>query len=227
MPDKRKLLRAFRKQYGLTLTELGKVAGVSQPMLSQFERGDRDLSPEAWERVHQAIGNLLREDAERRRAERDKAVETATKLFNVPDGLSFNVFKTQEQSDREWADAHAASVRLQEIAPIAEELQRVEEEKLAKDPAARRKLLQAHIDLRASVDANNRKIAELDAQGYVMMPKAVEEERDQLKARVAELEQELERERANKAQILSDFAALPDREKQKVLASLSAGDSPG
>src|SRR6185437_8861500 len=77
---RRKLLRAFRKQYGITLAELGKVAGVSQPMLSQFERDDRDLSAQAWTRVLGAMARLLTEANAKRAAEIAKAGQTAAKL---------------------------------------------------------------------------------------------------------------------------------------------------
>jgi Helix-turn-helix len=47
LDERRKLLSTFREQFGIALTELGKVAEVPQPILSQFERGERDLSAEA------------------------------------------------------------------------------------------------------------------------------------------------------------------------------------
>jgi len=75
-----KLLRVFRKRYKITLTELGKIAGLSQPMLSQFERGDHGLSPRAYGRLCAAMGKLLREDEQRRTEERVKASEIAAKL---------------------------------------------------------------------------------------------------------------------------------------------------
>jgi transcriptional regulator with XRE-family HTH domain len=65
--ERRKLLRAVRKLSGITLVELGKAANLSQPMLTQFERGDRDLSPEAWGRMVSALGKLIvRREAKRR-----------------------------------------------------------------------------------------------------------------------------------------------------------------
>jgi transcriptional regulator with XRE-family HTH domain len=77
---RRKLLRAFRKQYGITLTEFGKVAGLSNPMLSQFENRARVLSDEAWSRVLAAMSKLLSEDEAKRKRELAKAEQTATKL---------------------------------------------------------------------------------------------------------------------------------------------------
>jgi transcriptional regulator with XRE-family HTH domain len=78
--DRRILLRAFRKQFGIGLVELGKLADISQPMLSQFERGDRDLSSEAWARVLAAIQKLLADDDARHEQEQKKAMQTAEKL---------------------------------------------------------------------------------------------------------------------------------------------------
>ena len=78
--DRGKLLRKFRKQYRITLTKFGEYAGLSQPMLSQFERGDHDLSDEAWVRVKATIQKLLAEDDARRKQEWGKAGQTATRL---------------------------------------------------------------------------------------------------------------------------------------------------
>jgi len=80
LAQRRKLLRKFREQYDITLTEFGKHARLSHPMLSQFERGDRDLSPEAWARVLAAMSSLLAEDNGKRLAEIAEAEETAAKL---------------------------------------------------------------------------------------------------------------------------------------------------
>ncbi len=78
--QRRKKLRTFRKQYGITLAKFGKRAGVSQPMLSQFERGDSNLSDEAWAGVLKAMTDLISEDGSKRFAEITKAKGTAAKL---------------------------------------------------------------------------------------------------------------------------------------------------
>lgn len=57
--EQRLLLRELRRNHEITLSELAKVAKVSQPMLSQFERGDRNLSADAWIRTVEAIAKLL------------------------------------------------------------------------------------------------------------------------------------------------------------------------
>lgn len=216
LPERRTLLRAFRKQFGITLVELGNLADISHPMLSQFERGDRDLSSEAWARVLQAMGKLLREDEERRGEDRAKARETGAKLgvnilpFLGPligpaisdNPLILGIFKTDEEFAKEkaelakeGADLQAESARLPEVGKVSAEIWRqaidVEANDIAKDPVAIRKLLEVHVELRARVERHNQKTAELNAQGYVLLPRAVEQERDQLKVRVAEWEQEL------------------------------------
>jgi transcriptional regulator with XRE-family HTH domain len=56
--DRRRLLRAFRKLTGLTLVELGKLSGLSNPMLSQFENGKVNLSAGAASRLLAVIGDI-------------------------------------------------------------------------------------------------------------------------------------------------------------------------
>jgi transcriptional regulator with XRE-family HTH domain len=82
--ERRKLLRDFRRQYGITLDDLGKKAELSKAMLSRFEAGNRDLSAEAWTRVLDAMGKLLVEDDAKRKAEIAKAEQTAEKLGAWP-----------------------------------------------------------------------------------------------------------------------------------------------
>jgi transcriptional regulator with XRE-family HTH domain len=48
-------LRLARIAAGLTLFDVGKLADVSPPRLSEFERGRPSLSPEAVERVRAAL----------------------------------------------------------------------------------------------------------------------------------------------------------------------------
>src|SRR5437016_11236513 len=80
LSQRRKLLRKFREQYDITMIEFGKRAGLSQAVLSQFENGVRNLSPEAWARVLAAMSDLITEDDARRLAEIEQAKKTAAKL---------------------------------------------------------------------------------------------------------------------------------------------------
>jgi transcriptional regulator with XRE-family HTH domain len=55
--ERRKLVRDFRENLELSLREFGRLAGISHPMLSQFETGEggHNLSKEAWKRVLRAV----------------------------------------------------------------------------------------------------------------------------------------------------------------------------
>lgn len=78
--DRRRLVRTFRKQTGLTLVDLGKLAELSNPMLSQFENGKVNLSDESWKRLCDAMEKFLLTANENYKAEIAKAKETAAKL---------------------------------------------------------------------------------------------------------------------------------------------------
>lgn len=213
---RRRLLRAFREQYGLTLIEFGELTGLSFSMLSQFERGDRDLSSEAWMRVLAAIQKVLIEDNARRKQEREKAAETAAKL-GVPTLLSTDILtfpslvplESDEGIAKEKTSLDAQMLHLSAVDKINSELGcqltaleadliAAEEKRLTKNPAALRKFIRDHVDLATSVEKRHQEIVELESKGYVILPKAVEEERDQLKAEVAALKQEQARKRTKK-----------------------------
>lgn len=67
LSERRERLRAFRKKNRMSLAEFGKLAGLSQPMLSQFENGDRELSEDAWRRVQKAMDRHLDKNAVQQR----------------------------------------------------------------------------------------------------------------------------------------------------------------
>jgi transcriptional regulator with XRE-family HTH domain len=211
MPDKAapqrgrgKLLRKFRKQYRITLTEFGKLAGLSQPMLSQFERGDHNLSDEAWMRVLQTISDLIIEDNTKRLAEVGKAKETAAKL-GAP-GLIFGfAFKTNEQITKEQAEIDAERIRLKkagEISALIVEqtdglLPHLKENALAFARENPEKVLQEYSELwrlydelRVAVRQDEAKRRELEARGYALFLKSDVEAKDQ---RIADLEEQLRR----------------------------------
>jgi transcriptional regulator with XRE-family HTH domain len=52
-------IRTVRKRLRISQTEFAKLAGLSQPMLSRYERGDRNLSPEMIESVKRGINEAL------------------------------------------------------------------------------------------------------------------------------------------------------------------------
>lgn len=193
--ERRKLLRAFRKLYGITLVELGKLADLSNPMLSQFERGIRDLSPEAWTRVLAAMAKLLEEDENRRSQERAKAAEIAAKLGAVPNNFSSWALEFVSGPRRKQVELETEKIRQQDVANLRQLVITGVDEHLAELEAEATKpenvpaLFRAWKDLMATTQAHNARMADLTAQGYVILPQSVELERDDLKARVAQLEE--------------------------------------
>lgn len=196
--DRGRLLRAFRKFYAVTLEQMAEIAGLSQPMLTRFETGTRNISVDAWTRVTDAMRSIAEEKG-----------ETATKMLNPPVGLSlWNIFKAEEQRTKEYAEAEAAAATLQELQDgIASVLAVAKSKTLRqlKNPKFAKQLLEHYwaliewrqklLDLEAKGYAMRPKpksieevIFELDAQGFAVIPKSMFE---QLKARVAELEKEL------------------------------------
>lgn len=61
LDERRRCLKKFRKKMKISQAQLAALAQVSQPTLSRFERGDRDLSPAAFARVQSAIVDALAE----------------------------------------------------------------------------------------------------------------------------------------------------------------------
>lgn len=57
------LIKAVRRRQGLTQTELAKRAGISQPVVSAYERGRRDPTLSTLRKLVEASGERLRVDA--------------------------------------------------------------------------------------------------------------------------------------------------------------------
>jgi transcriptional regulator with XRE-family HTH domain len=195
--QRRKLLHKFRDQYGITLVELGKLANVSQPMLSQFERGRRDLSTKSWAQVLLAMTKLLKEDEDRRKQQRSEAAKTAAKL-GVTDPVQEVIRGTHEmamdlsfglQKKNLLAELYREALDL--LQQVFQDLDQTLKVMLLKKPDLARKLLGYTAELKRSIDAHNQRFADLAAQGYVMLPQSLEQERDQLRLRVSELEKEV------------------------------------
>jgi transcriptional regulator with XRE-family HTH domain len=194
LSKRRKLLRTFRKQYGITLDELGDLTDLSKSMLSLFENGERDLSLEAWARVLAAMSKLITEDDARRLAEIEKAKQTAEKLgapgiFGVrPGKLIEYLFKGDEQIAKEQAEIEAERIRLQEAGNLSELIVEQSNE-LQKEFAAqvtKEEVLEQYCALWASADKLNRELRDLEARGYALFLKSDVEAKDK---RIAELEQ--------------------------------------
>lgn len=59
--ERGRLLREFRKVYDVTLEDMAQRVGLSQPMLTRFETGTRNLSTDAWTRLFIAMGEIEKE----------------------------------------------------------------------------------------------------------------------------------------------------------------------
>jgi transcriptional regulator with XRE-family HTH domain len=185
------LLRGFRKVYDVTLDEMAKLVGLSQPMLTRFETGTRNISTDAWARLLIAMDKIEKERGAETKARFEELNKKWFETF-IPDAnnpLAFFELPTIEAEICRIADKDQSRQQMKKA--IAVQLPGViavtEEAALADIRRSPGQFLQRHLALAEWCQ----KILALEAQGYVLMPKAVEEERDQLKVRVAELEQEL------------------------------------
>jgi transcriptional regulator with XRE-family HTH domain len=193
--ERGELLRRFRKSYGVTLEELAARVQLSQPMLTRFETGSRNLSADAWTRVLVELGKIEKE----KNTERAKASKIAVMLGLGITEILLSPFAgpVAREIAREKLEAEAEEIAKQEDAlALSKEIGRqgaalyasqleTDVKKLAKDPVALRKLIQAHVDLYVHAEKEYRKAVEFEAQA-----RAVVEERDR---RIAELEQEIDR----------------------------------
>jgi len=191
-------------------------------MLSQFERGERNLSAGAWARVLVAMSRLLREDTakgtgkiadDNAKRSASELRETAEKLdvFNLGDMLSGEgpygfLTLSDETIATEKTVVDAESLRLAEQslsnlidADLDTTIKEPDAEAIKREDVPA--LLQTVKDLYTTIRTHNQRMADLAAKGYVVLPKVVEEERDRFRARVEELEKELERERATKSEV--------------------------
>jgi transcriptional regulator with XRE-family HTH domain len=74
------VIRKFREAVHLDLADFATRAKISVPMLSKFERGNRNVSTKAWACVLEAMSKRIAEGSARRSAWVAKAQEIATKL---------------------------------------------------------------------------------------------------------------------------------------------------
>ncbi len=98
LDERRKAIRKFRKQLKLSQAEFAKLAGIGQQMLSRFELGTRDLSPEAFARVEDAITEAL--------ARKRAAVQGAGRLVPLSNLLLSKDQVDQEASFQEYKRVH-------------------------------------------------------------------------------------------------------------------------
>lgn len=213
-------VREFRRLHRVELAELAKRADLSVPMVSQFERGNRNLSGSAWKRVLTAINAIVNENAEALGAQFQKLSSewmdlaffpmlTAT-ADSLPEHLRDKPGQTWTPEDiaealskpsrlaiveRERKEVLAALEvweTVQKLVPEADaEIQAEQDSVLLADPAeCLRQLKQVRAycaELRAAIEVANTKLANLEAAGYVIVPKTIVAERDELREQNAKL----------------------------------------
>lgn len=187
--ERGRLLRDFRKVYGVTLEEMAKLIGLSQPMLTRFETGTRNLSADAWARLLIAMGKIGKKKGAERKTRFDELQKQWMKNLLTP----FSDSSAIEAEQQRIVEEDKSSLELSKAiaGQLPEFIPEMEKDVLAsilthirKNPEKGAREYLALLEWR-------QKILDLEKKGYALMPKSVEEERDQLKARVAELEQEL------------------------------------
>jgi len=119
LDERRKALKKFRKQAGLSQWELARMSGMGQAIISRFESGDRDLSPEALTRLEQAIADVLsgKQSVSQQREEAQKiatlsnsdAVKKLLPWFEDPNELKKHRLRTG-LSEQEMAKRAALDV---------------------------------------------------------------------------------------------------------------------
>ena len=176
----RKTARHVRKRMRISQSELAKLAGISQGLLSKFESGAQDLSQESQQRVIAALEQAKvygKADAANDWGFSDPfglgmrlALPAASPQPVPAPRMSKKMLKDQESLDK------ASDESVQEA--IA---------KLSTEDVA--KIIQENNDLRSSVAEHNQRLANLTAAGYAIFPISIENERDDLRARSEEYEQ--------------------------------------
>lgn len=159
VPERRKLLAEFLKQRGITITEFGKLAGLSGPILSQFERGDRNLSVEDWRRVLIAMHEIEKKKSAERKARFDELHAEWMKNIFTP---FFNSLPIETEQQR-IIEEDQSSVELSKlIGEQAGELQKELKPQIAQ--MSKEEIVKQYCELWASVQSKDARIAELERQ---------------------------------------------------------------
>jgi transcriptional regulator with XRE-family HTH domain len=206
--ERRKRLRKFREQYGITLAELGNVAQVSESMLAQFESGEGNLSVDDWARIVLAMRSLLADADAKRSAEISTAGQTTTEpsapaldedalsdkwMWSFLTSLGAVSAEDQHQVERAREKAELNGLLSTEMAEIEKgtdaALKQAEAQLLK--PGNSSILLEGWKQLWLAMLEHHRQLTALTGKGNVFLPQNVEQVREELKKRVTELGEEL------------------------------------
>ena len=161
--ERGRLLREFRKVYDVTLEEMAQRVGLSQPMLTRFETGTRNLSADAWTRLFIAMGEI----------EKEKGAASKARFLRI-----FERPTTEAEDQSRLEVSKAMAVQLPKVQAVVKK----------KALAYIRKNPGRTLERYSSLVEWRQKLLDLEAQGYALFRKSDVEAKDQ---RIAELEQEL------------------------------------
>ena len=212
--DRGRLVRAFRKSYDVTLEEMAKRVGLSQPMLTRFETGTRNLSAGAWASLLVAMSEIEKEKGAERKARFDELQKEWFKnifpghLVTLPGVDPPRLFMREVEAEQkriiedDESGLELSKLMIDQAGELAPRLEKTLLAEFCKNPAKywphylalnewRQKILNLEAQGLLRVGSIEQQIFQLDAQGYAVITNDMEQERKQLKARVTELEQEL------------------------------------
>jgi transcriptional regulator with XRE-family HTH domain len=225
----RRTIRHVRKRMKISQADLATLAGIEQSSLSKFEKGTRNLSEEAQQRIIAAL------DQAKAYAKADVATNWGMDPFSGPFSLGMKLALRGASPEPTPVQRMSKQMREEDEA-LRKEQDKFVSDSIAKSPEEVAKLVQENKELRARIEEQNQRLAKLTEAGYAIFPKSMEQERDDLKVRVANLEEEYRalKERAEMTQmkgipLRSLLHAGPDtpayehwRERQRLIADIAS-----
>jgi len=170
----RRTVRHVRKRMKISQAELAKLAGIEQSSLSKFENGTRNLSAESQERVRAAL--------EQAKIYGKADADSNWGMNAISDPFGFGMRLALPAASPEPVPAPRMSKKLLKD----EEALKKEHEDFAKESLT--KLPPEYVE---KLIESNQRVLDLAKKGYVAVPVDTVRENEELKARIAELEEEV------------------------------------
>lgn len=113
--ERRKMVREFREEMNWTLNDLAVLTQLSFSMIAKFENGTRNLSDDAWRRIH----GLMKAYSKKRGLDSKAALQL--QLAQIEQ--SRNVFKRQCELWEKWADKNRLAAEVESLRRRVEQLE--------------------------------------------------------------------------------------------------------